>query len=148
MSYQLGIAALDNLVIASPPLLSIENDCLGLKHSQRTRPSVASEPTSAFSWEGGVGDAWIRMKATELHKESRRCPCWVSRFSSELTYFSLFFPAFFFFFVLHKSDQEGKKKGGISHPSRSQYDVTLHVQPQSLPRVLARTVYLPVGPSS
>lgn len=89
-------------------------------------------------------------------------------FSAELTYFSLFFSffvclllvgfllVFFFvvvlvgwFFWLHTSDQEGKKKikkkWGISYPSRSQYDITLCVQSQFLPRVLARTIYLLAG---
>lgn len=71
----------------------------------------------------------------------------IDSFSAELFFFPVVFHCFLGFFVrfvglfcwvfkLHKLDQEGKeKKWGISHPSRSQHDITLRLQSQFTPRV-------------
>lgn len=90
MSYQLGITALDNVVVASPSLLSILNDCSGLKHSQKARLSIACDPTSAFSWEGEVEDLGWK----QLRSKMREGFQGIYSFSTQLTFpssFSLFF---------------------------------------------------------
>lgn len=82
------------------------------------------------------------MKATELHKESSLCPCWVSgidSFSAELTYFCVvFFPLPFCYFVSTSLIKKGKNLVAF-HPTGNQYGIILCVQTQQLSSIFAGT---------